>query len=562
MRRRDGERALAALFDSDEEPSLVIGAEDAVVSRNAAATDLLGEGPVRPEWLAGGEAMVDAADGWPVLLRGEVRGHVSGYRTLRLRDVTLARCREAADRLTAGHGALLAVEPDPVLAVGDLGRIVYANPAVEALLGYGAGAVIGVRMDAVFGRTTATGVRGFLAAYSRVAGEGAALRCDGTSVPVEADLRRIGADVERFIAVRLRAPGAQVWGPAEAEVRLLLAGVHGHGIFLLGPDGRVATWNAAAARATGYSAGEIVGQPCEVLYVEEERAAGHAAANMARAAAEGVLRMEAWRRSRDGGRFWADVTLTALRDEAGQLRGFAKVLCDASARRRAAEAQRALDAAEARNRFVRTVAHELRNPLASVKAITHLAARRARAGQAAATQAATLAVLVNEVDRLAALVNELLEVAQAPEVSPRPVDLIGLIAGIWPGPVESTAGGVPVAGDADKLRTVFLHLLANARKFSPRGGSVRVRVDRRGGCAEVTVADEGIGIPPDELERVFEGFHRGSNLDGHDPGGLGLGLHIAREIVRAHGGRIWAESGAGTTLHVELPLANGTHPAD
>ncbi len=170
---------------------------------------------------------------------------------------------------------------------------------------------------------------------------------------------------------------------------------------------------------------------------------------------------------------------------------------------------------------------------------------------------------MREVDRLAALVDELLEVAQPPEVRPRPTDLVALLESIWSGTLEGSAAEIPVAGDADKLRTVFLHLLGNAHRFSPAGGHVRVRVQRRGSCAEVTMTDEGIGIPPEEVERVFEGFFRGSNLAGSDPGGLGLGLHIAREIVRAPGGRIWAESGGtGTVMHMELPVADGTRSAD
>jgi signal transduction histidine kinase len=93
-------------------------------------------------------------------------------------------------------------------------------------------------------------------------------------------------------------------------------------------------------------------------------------------------------------------------------------------------------------------------------------------------------------------------------------------------------------------------------KYSPEGGEVQVRVWQEDGAARLSVADRGIGIPPDDLPRLFDRYHRGMNVDDRRFSGMGLGLYICRGIAEQHGGRIWAESvpGQGATFHVALPL--------
>jgi signal transduction histidine kinase len=110
-----------------------------------------------------------------------------------------------------------------------------------------------------------------------------------------------------------------------------------------------------------------------------------------------------------------------------------------------------------------------------------------------------------------------------------------------------------VPGDALRLEQVVHNLLANARKYSPEDSLITVRVEAAPDAVCFSVQDEGMGIPPDEQERIFDRFHRAANID-PNVAGLGLGLHIAGEIVRAHGGRLSVESrpGAGSTFRVIL----------
>lgn len=116
----------------------------------------------------------------------------------------------------------------------------------------------------------------------------------------------------------------------------------------------------------------------------------------------------------------------------------------------------------------------------------------------------------------------------------------------------------PVVGDFDPLRIAQLveNLVENAVKYSPGGGEVRVRVWREGGEGRLSVTDQGIGIPADDLPHIFQRFHRGSNVDDRRFAGMGLGLFICRGIAEQHGGRIEVRSalGRGTTFEVALPV--------
>src|SRR5262249_11349105 len=116
----------------------------------------------------------------------------------------------------------------------------------------------------------------------------------------------------------------------------------------------------------------------------------------------------------------------------------------------------------------------------------------------------------------------------------------------------------PLTGRYDRQRIIQLidNLLENAVKYSPGGGEVRVALRQGDGRARRTVSDDGIGIPEADIGRIFERFHRGTNVDDRRFAGMGLGLFICRGIVEEHGGRIWVESrgGAGTSFHVDLPV--------
>ena len=143
--------------------------------------------------------------------------------------------------------------------------------------------------------------------------------------------------------------------PADAQFRLLVETVSDYAIFLLDPHGRIVSWNAGAQRIKGYAAAEILGRHFSLFYLPEERAIGRPRELLEHAAREGRIRDEGWRLRSDGSRFWADVVITALRDDAGRISGFAKVTRDMTELRRSRER---VEASEARLHEQRTLLAE------------------------------------------------------------------------------------------------------------------------------------------------------------------------------------------------------------
>jgi signal transduction histidine kinase len=125
--------------------------------------------------------------------------------------------------------------------------------------------------------------------------------------------------------------------------------------------------------------------------------------------------------------------------------------------------------------------------------------------------------------------------------------------------IETNIAGIaPIVADRDRIEQVLENLVGNAMKYSPEAGHIEMSLHVNGANAVVSVRDEGIGIAPGEVEKIFGLFYRSPDPRADHVGGLGLGLYISREIVSRHHGRLWAErnTGAGTTFHVALPLAH------
>jgi PAS domain S-box-containing protein len=430
----------------------------------------------------------------------------------------------------------------------------------------------------------------------------------------------IGALLTRLLEGRARGPSGAVAPADPARLRMLLdssqqsqrrfqllvEGVRDYAIFFVEPDGRVASWSAAAERITGYRADEVLGGP--VARVQPEGAAGPLGA-LAIATSRGRCEGEGAYRRKDGTRIWVHHGLSALRAEDGALRGFAAVVRDISERRRAEEAlQRARDELEARvlqrtveldranaalreakeaaeaasrakDRFLAILSHELRTPLTPALAAATGLLQRA---DAPAEARPMLETIRRGIETEARLIDDLLDLTRIAHgklrLERRAVDvheLLDRVLEVCRLDVEAKALRVDlvlasaspfVHADPGRLQQVFWNLVKNAVKFTPAGGwlAIRTRDEDGGGSARlvVEVADGGIGIEAEDLARIFETFEQVEGSRGASPGGLGLGLAIGRGIVEAHGGRLAASSagrGRGTTFTVEL--ARGTAPA-
>jgi signal transduction histidine kinase len=221
-------------------------------------------------------------------------------------------------------------------------------------------------------------------------------------------------------------------------------------------------------------------------------------------------------------------------------------------------------------RFTADAAHELRTPVALVRTTAEIALRRERTS---VEYARALASVRQEAERMSALVADLLSLARADagvETHEAAACDLGEIAraaaqDLWrdttrPAPsltIEEPSQAVGIRGDAAALRRLAHAVLDNAAKYTPAGGEVRLRLAREGPEAVLEVSDTGIGIPSDELPRVFERFQRGMRGREMSESGAGLGLAMAREIAERHRGRITVESpgGRGCKVTVRLPAA-------
>lgn len=271
-----------------------------------------------------------------------------------------------------------------------------------------------------------------------------------------------------------------------------------------------------------------------------------------------------------------------IRDRSGAVAGLATITRDLrtqklaeSERARLLEAERTARAqAEAANRakdqFLATVSHELRTPLTAILGWTQML----RTGiLAAEKQQRALDTIERNARIQAQLVDDLLDVARILagklELELEPVEIASVVVAavetVRPAAeskdvrievaAESTA---PLVGDSRRLQQVVWNLLSNAVKFTPRGGLVTLRVERREGDIVLTVADTGTGIAPELLPHVFDRFRQAENVSTRRAGGLGLGLSIAHHIVAAHRGDIRAYSdgpGQGARFVVMLPAA-------
>ncbi len=353
------------------------------------------------------------------------------------------------------------------------------------------------------------------------------------------------------------------------DLRLLVESVEDAALFMLGPDGRVVSWNSGAERITGYSVQEALGLHFSRVYLEEDLAAGLPQRLMDEAETQGSARTEGWRVRKDGSRFYSRTRYTALRDADGRLRGFAGVTRDITARReteaRLREALELVHRNETLSRMgslVAGVAHEVRNPLFGISAT--LDAFEARFGQSQ-EHARYISMLRREVSRLHQLMHGLLTYGRPPTTELHPctlssvlseaVDVTAVLAGEREARVEvRVEPDLPrVRMDPGRLVQVFQNLLANALQHSPRGGAVRLiarrLADEDTTRVECLVMDQGPGFSPEHLPRVFEPFFS------HRPGGVGLGLSIVQRIVEEHHGSVSVGNGpdGGAEVRVCLP---------
>ncbi len=370
---------------------------------------------------------------------------------------------------------------------------------------------------------------------------------------------------------------------SEERFRLLVDGVKEYAILMLDPEGNVLSWNAGAERLIGYTSDEILGLPISRFH-PGDAAAFAAEQALAVAARDGHFREEAWRVRKDGTRFWADVTLTALRDRGGALRGFAMITHDMTERRVAEDQIRRLNAElEERVRqrtaelaqavkelesFSYSVSHDLRAPLRAIDGFSQRPARPRRRTVSTTRAATTWTGSAPARYRMSELIDDLLLLSRVSRSDLRraPLDVGQVASSIAaelrrrdPGrEVEvRIAEGMLASGDRRLLTIALENLIGNAWKFTSRKTPARIEVGcaAEGGEIVYFVRDDGAGFDmayADKLFGAFQRLHEATEFEG-----TGIGLATAHRVISRHGGRIWAEGrpGEGATFFFTLGAA-------
>jgi PAS domain S-box-containing protein len=325
-------------------------------------------------------------------------------------------------------------------------------------------------------------------------------------------------------------------------------------------EGRILEFNPAAEGAFKYGRDEVLGRPLAELIVPPELRARHLEGFRAcldtgrRPLGDARIEVEGLRS--DGGRFPAELSIARI--DVGRNPVFTAHVRDITERK---------EVDKLKDELVSTVSHELRTPLASIRGFVELMRLREYDPE---ERQEFLEILDKEIRRLGKLIDDFLDlqrlearaheylfaVLDLRELLEHAVTVISATSEKHALECELPDEPIRVMADADRLEQCVLNLLSNAVKYSPEGGKVRLRVTREGYRVAIRVRDEGIGMAPETLEKLFTKFYRADSTATRGIGGTGLGLALVKEIAEAHGGEVSAESepGRGSEFTLLLPL--------
>lgn len=391
-------------------------------------------------------------------------------------------------------------------------------------------------------------------------------------LPYRTNEDRIEGAVMTFFDITARRQAEEQARASEARMRLVAESANDYAIITMDEEGRATSWNKGAEALFGYSEQEMLGQPLDLLFVPEDRAAGVPAEELRRAREDGRAEDERWHLRKDGSRFFCSGVTTPLRN--GDMHGYAKIARDVTARERQEQAVRsdAENAVALKDEFLAVMAHELRHPLNMININVELLARMPEIRQSPAFLRAA-AIIRNSVVSQAKIIDDLMDMSRVRTgklsltMAPVLPDLVvrGIVEVMRADPASQdiaielagSADGLYVMADAVRIEQVLMNLLSNALKFTPKGGRVAVGVERDDGLLRIDVVDSGQGIAPSFLPHVFDMYGQSVSVTTRSKGGLGIGLALVREIVALHGGRVEAFSegiGKGARFSLWLPL--------
>lgn len=319
--------------------------------------------------------------------------------------------------------------------------------------------------------------------------------------------------------------------------------------------GHFQDWNPAAENLFGWTKEEISADP--FLFIPVGRTSDHVTIHEQISTGKSISGLVLPHNRKDGSTIDVALYMSPIYGDDGETDGVVGMCVDMTER----------------NRFIQVAAHELRNPMAGVKGILTLLQNELFADQLEREE--LYQTMEQEIERLSNTLNQILEAFRSGRgefpFRYEPVNLSDVVKSALQRfliarhkdrfRLNLPSGTALVKGDFSRLEDVFRNLIGNALKYSPADTlvSISLSLEPEDQSVVVAISDSGLGIPEKEIPLVFESFYRATNLANRDPGGMGLGLSICREIIKRHGGQIWVESreGEGSTFFVKLPMHQG-----
>lgn len=321
----------------------------------------------------------------------------------------------------------------------------------------------------------------------------------------------------------------------------------------------ITSWNDSAERMFGYKAEEIIGETIYKL-IPPDRQEEEPQIIARLRSGERVEHFETKRLTKDGRLVDVSLSISPVKDVEGRIIGISKIARDITERKK--NETRKSD-------FIGMVSHELKTPLTSLNALIQVANVKLKDSGDAFLEGA-MAKASMQVKRMTSMINGFLNISRLEagkiHIDKQPFEISDLIQEILDetklivsSHVVNISDCEPVSvnADRDKISSVVSNLVSNAIKYSPRGNLVKVGCQLSGDKVIISVKDEGMGIKPQDLNKIFDRYYRVESNHTKHISGFGIGLYLSAEIIKRHSGKIWAESesGKGSTFYFSLPIA-------